>query len=179
MDGSSTWIASGGRTKLHFNSLGHFGLFLGHLVLHQRNIEVALLHKVSKMVLATAKAKIGTSHQPAYGRFAAWPPLSPYTIDDRLARGYSANELLLRRGDLYNSYGYAVDQLGGHYEAIIGSTSKNALWQEVGTSRGIPARSVLGAALEQRAHEVVNIIGDGYVGALVSPAGMRAEIFRS
>jgi hypothetical protein len=51
-------------------------------------------------------------------------------------------------------------------EAHIGSNNDKAVWQELGTSRGIPPRPFLAGALHHKADEVVLIIGDEIEGLL-------------
>lgn len=95
---------------------------------------------IVKEIEETAKEKIGV-YQPAYGPFDAWVPLAESTKADRVRRGYSEDEPLLRSGDLRDSIQSDVMGLA----AIVGTKSEIGLWQEVGTSY-IPPRPFIGPA---------------------------------
>jgi hypothetical protein len=60
-------------------------------------------------------------------------------------------------------------------EAHVGSNLDRALWQELGTSRGIPPRSFLGEALKQKAPECVEVIG-GTGGGFLASGSLDAKI---
>lgn len=95
---------------------------------------------VMKAAEEAAKDAIGTY---AFG----WPQLATSTQADRTAKGYAANDPLLREGDLRGSIEHetALEPYGA--AGVVGSHDIIALYQEMGTSRGIPARSFLGQAL--------------------------------
>lgn len=83
-----------------------------------------------------ARTAIGTY---AYG----WPQLAASTQADRVRQGYAANEPLLRRGDLRGSIGHMAALSAEGAEGLVYSTDVVAVYQELGTSRGIPPRSFL------------------------------------
>ena len=87
-----------------------------------------------------ARTAIGTY---AYG----WPQLAASTQADRAARGYAANEPLLRTGEMRGSIGHMAQLSAEGAEGVIYSTDEIAVFQELGTSRGIPPRSFLMASL--------------------------------
>lgn len=119
------------------------------------------LKGAAKLVEKEAKAEIG-HYQPAMGSFQAWPELADSTKADRVRQGYTENDPLLRSGELRDSYKSEVNG----YEAVIGSESDIALWQELGTSR-IPARSVLGTAAFKNKNKIRAILGTAAVSGLI------------
>lgn len=124
--------------------------------------EHAALQAAGEIVQKEAKDEIG-SYQGAAGPFAAWSPLAASTIDDRVHQGFSPDDPLLRTGDMRDSIGVVVD---GH-EAYVGSNDDKAVWQELGTSKGIPPRSFLGGAAVRKSKEVSEVIGREMVAALI------------
>ncbi len=108
-----------------------------------------------------SKAEIGT-YQEGAGAFPSWPELAESTKADRVAKGFTENDPLLRSGELRDSITHEVDGM----EAVIGSTSDIMLWQEVGTIR-IPPRPVLGLALERNTDKVLRLIGGAAVHGLL------------
>ncbi len=105
--------------------------------------ERAALSVAAGNLARQAKGYIG-DYQPAVPPFPAWPPLAGSTVEDRVARGYTPNDPLLRQGDLRRS----VTGVVRGRSAVVGSTSPIAPWQELGTST-TPARSFLGRAVAQ------------------------------
>lgn len=98
------------------------------------------LKECAKKIKKTAKDEIG-HYQPEVSSFPAWKELAPSTKKDRVRKGFSENDPLLRTGEMRDSIGYRVERL----EAAIGSTSDIMVYQELGT-KNIPARPVLGPA---------------------------------
>jgi len=109
---------------------------------------------IVKEIEETAKEEIGV-YQPAYGPFDAWAPLAESTKADRVRRGYSEDEPLLRSGELRDSIQSEVMGL----EAIVGTKSDIGLWQEVGTSH-IPPRSFIGPAYVRKIDPLLEAIGE-------------------
>lgn len=62
----------------------------------------AALKEGAAIVKGEAQAKIG-EYQPAVGDLPAWAPLSPATQEDRVAKGFTADDPLLRSGELRDS----------------------------------------------------------------------------
>jgi len=107
--------------------------------------EHEMLEKAAEIVENEAKRVIGTYD---YG----WPQLSESTQEQREALGYSPNEPLLRDGThIRDTIEHAVDDM--EHASYVGSNSKIAVYQELGTSR-IRPRSFLGGAARAKEHEI-------------------------
>ena len=102
------------------------------------------------LVAAQAKEAIGTY------KFG-WPELAESTQRDRVAQGYPADEPLLRTGAMANSISHKAHLSAGGAEGLVYSDEIIALWQEMGTSRGIPPRSFLFMALTHSGPEMGRI----------------------
>ena len=88
------------------------------------------------VVEEAAKTVIGTYE---YG----WPQLAASTQADRTAKGYPPNEPLLRTGQMRDSIAHLSALSVAGADGLVYSDDIIALWQELGTSRGIPPRSFL------------------------------------
>lgn len=97
---------------------------------------------VMKAAEGVAKQAIGTYE---FG----WPQLAASTQADREAKGYPANEPLLREGELRASIESQTELTPYGAEGVVGSASMIAVYQEMGTSRGIPPRSFLGESIKR------------------------------
>lgn len=97
-----------------------------------------------------AKDKIGHL-QGRHGKFAAWRPLAPSTIAEKVELGYAFNHEynpLLRSGKLRDSIHYSF--VPAARILFLGSTSPYMPDQEFGNgSKKIPPRSVIGATMFQ------------------------------
>lgn len=143
-----------------FNSIAAFAEYLQF-----RGLETARelqhgLERAAVMVERTAKSEIGT-YQPEVGPFQAWDPLDPATIEDRVRQGFTPDDPLLRTGKLRESISHRV----APGEAVIGSTSNIAAYQELGTSR-IPPRPFLGPAVVRNERRIVDLIGATFVNGI-------------
>jgi hypothetical protein len=136
-----------------FNSPLAFAQHLANLSMQFHVVAQAGLDDACKVIEKTAKDEIGT-YQPAVGAFQPWAPLADSTVADRVAKGYSPDEPLLREGDLRDSIGREVHAV----EAAVGSTSQIMVWQELGTSR-MPPRAVLGPAAIRSKDAIERILG--------------------
>lgn len=125
--------------------------------------EAAALHKAAEIVETEAKAEIG-SYQGSAGPFAAWAPLKESTI----SRKANGDTPLLETGEMRDSIGSVVI----NHEAHIGSNNDKAVWQELGTSRGIPPRSFLGGAAVRKSGDVRDAIGHTMHGSLLGSGQM-------
>lgn len=123
------------------------------------------LTEAAKIVQEEAQAEIG-HYQGAAGPFAAWAPLKPETI----ARKANGDTPLLETGDMRDSIGTVI----AGDEAHVGSNNDKAVWQELGTAKGIPPRSFLGGAAVRKSPEVAEIVGRTVYGALLGPSGRIA-----
>ncbi|TPV31074.1 hypothetical protein [Pantoea anthophila] len=108
---------------------------------------------IVKEIEETAKEEIGV-YQPAYGPFDAWAPLAESTKADRVRRGYSEDEPLLRSGELRDSIESEVVGLA----AVVGTKSLIGLWQEVGTDC-IPPRPFIGPSYMRKIDPLMESIG--------------------
>jgi hypothetical protein len=118
-------------------------LFTEMGVRYQAGIHDAL-DTACRVIETEAKRVIGTYD---YG----WTPLQPETIE-RKATGDSP---LLETGEMRDSIEHTVEGKSGH----VGSDNDKAVWQELGTSRGIPPRSFLAGAAMHKGHEAARAIG--------------------
>lgn len=118
------------------------------------------LKRAAQIVEAEAKREIG-HYQAAIGPLAAWAELADATKADRVRQGFSENDPLLRTGELRDSISHAV----GDREAVVGSNSDVAAWQELGTER-IPPRSFLGGAALRKLDEVGKALAGAPIAAL-------------
>jgi HK97 gp10 family phage protein len=110
--------------------------FIAHLENVEHNMHAigpGIIRKACEMIAAQARAAIGHEHE-------MWPALAPSTIEDRVKKGFAANEPLLRTGALRDSIQWTTSASG--MEGAVGSNSPIAVYQELGTSR-IPPRSFL------------------------------------
>ncbi|MDR9052058.1 MULTISPECIES: hypothetical protein [Burkholderia cepacia complex] len=151
-----------------------FGAFATHLMEATAKQALALnrgLNEVAQRVEDTAKAEIG-HYQPGVGPFQAWAQLAESTKADRVAHGFTENDPLLRSGELRDSYEHQVHG----YVAIIGSKSKIALWQELGTSRGIPPRAVLGPAVIHNHPVIMKILGGATVAGIMGRTSIPSAL---
>jgi phage gpG-like protein len=153
-----------------FASPAAFALFATHLVERVERETRTSLEEAARVVQAEAKRSIG-DYQPAAGPFAAWAPLAASTQQDRVAKGFTPNDPLLRTGALRDSIGRKV----GQREAVVGSDSPIAVYQELGT-RTIPPRSFLGGAAVRKTDEVVGILGRRAMAVLRGESGAEVPI---
>jgi phage gpG-like protein len=114
------------------------------------------LEVASRIIQDEAKRVIGTYD---YG----WPQLADSTQADRVRKGFTPNDPLLRTGDLRDS----IERNWDEREAYIGTNLAYAKYQELGTSR-IPPRSFLMGATLTKEKEIVEITHRHFVAALVS-----------
>ncbi|MDB5965531.1 MAG: hypothetical protein JWQ72_2031 [Polaromonas sp.] len=144
------------------HSLASFVLQLESMAVQVVRSEQQGLKAAAKIVKAEAKSEFGV-YQDGVDGFNAWANLAEATVRDRIAKGFSPDDPLLRTGDLRDSVSYKV----GGMTAVIGSTSDVMVYQELGTST-IPPRPVLGPALARKRSEVLQVIGNHAVGALLN-----------
>jgi phage gpG-like protein len=140
-----------------FNSLGSFA---AHLLSRDAAVAFAMqsgLEAVAQRVRDTAREELG-HYQPAIGHFEAWPELADATKDDRVRKGFTENDPLLRSGDLRESIKAAHNRT----EAVIGSESDVAVYQELGTNK-IPPRPFLGPAVLHNEEWIKRLLGRAFV----------------
>ncbi|WP_407146235.1 hypothetical protein [Bradyrhizobium sp. ORS 86] len=93
-----------------------------------------------------------------------WAPLAAATIRDKQAKGFPVPSPLKRTGEMAASYRKEVDV--AELALVIGSTEKIALWQEMGTSRGIPPRPVCAKALSNSLPYARDVFGETAIALL-------------
>ena len=141
-----------------------FAALAEHLIAVAATREMTIHHGLkaaAEHVEKTAKEEVG-HYQPETGPFPAWAELADSTKADRVAKGFTENDPLLRSGELRDGYQHEV--IGD--TAVIGSESDVALWMETGTEKA-PPRPVLGAAAYNSREEVVNTVGRAAVQGLI------------
>jgi phage gpG-like protein len=134
-------------------SLAESILYFAKLGLELEHEVHICLEKAAEIVLQESKDEIGT-YQGAAGTTAAWESLAPSTQEERSRLGYTADEPLLREGNLRDSL---TSEIEGD-TAYIGSNSEVAKYQELGTAK-IPPRSFLVGAAYRKEQDVVNEFG--------------------
>ncbi len=160
----TAWIGNNKTRKRDMHEFKSIGEFVKHLATVKVAEGLAVrsgLKRAAKLVEKQAKAEIG-HYQKSVGPFQAWPELAESTREDRVQKGFTENDPLLRTGGLRDSISHQVSGL----EAVIGSSSQVALWQELGTPK-MPPRPFLGTALAHKEKQVVKLIGDHTVSALI------------
>ena len=115
------------------------------------------------MVKERAKGLIGHPN-------ASWPPLAAET----LKRKDGVNTPLLETGEMRDSIEHVVADSSHGY---VGSNDDKAVWQELGTSRGIPPRSFLGLAAHLEGPNVAKVAGKTLVATI--GAGLLADVSTS
>ncbi|WP_045736805.1 HK97-gp10 family putative phage morphogenesis protein [Xanthomonas sp. MUS 060] len=128
------------------------------------------LDAVAAKIEKTAKEEIG-EYQEAIGPFPAWEELADSTKEDRIYKGYTENDPLLRSGELRDSISHETKGL----EAAIGSDSDIAVYQEMGTET-IPPRPFLGPAVEYNHESIRKIVGGALVVGLLGGGSIPAEL---
>jgi phage gpG-like protein len=135
--------------------------FIAHMALAHASMTTHNHHALDQASLVIeneAKDSIGHDEHPGAGPFPDWDELAHSTQEEKERLGYtgriSAYDSELRTGDLRDSYEHTV----GTDEAVIGSDSEVAVYQELGTDK-MPARSILGAAAARKSPEVARILG--------------------
>lgn len=153
-----------------FCSLGAFGAYLLDAAAKEAVALETGLKRAAQHVEKVAKSEFG-EYQPARGSFPAWVELADATKADRVAKGFTENDPLLRTGDLRDSIGNRVAGL----DAEIGSDDDVMVYQELGTEK-MPPRPVLGPAAIRSEKAIQRILGEaallGILGTKELPAGL-------
>lgn len=147
--------------------------FAEHLLMLNMAIEQSTHHgmeKVAKIIERDAKAQIG-HYQPEVGPFQDWAPLAESTEDQKARLGYPLDAPLLREGKLRESIEHEVE---GH-EAVVGSKSEIAEYQEFGTST-IPPRPFIGPAAFKNKAAIQQIIGKALVEGLMGGEAIHPSL---
>ena len=156
-----------------FGSLAAFAEHLLVMAETQAKAEHHALDRAARVVKAEAKRRIG-EYQAAAGPFAAWAELADSTKEDRARQGYSENDPGLRSGEMREGIEHTV----GDGKAAIGSDDDKLVYFELGTAKQ-PPRSVLGGAAAEKTEEVVKILGEAAVTALVGEEVVEGRLMIS
>lgn len=119
------------------------------------------LEKVGTLAVTLAAHYPG-EYQPG------WAPLAESTIKDKEAKGYPIPSPLKRTGEMAESY--RKELVPSELAVVVGSPEKKALWQEMGTSRGIPPRPVSGLAMQNSLPYAADVFGEVAVAVLTGKA---------
>jgi phage gpG-like protein len=122
----------------------------------EKAAEQEALESACELIETRAKNYIGAPH-------GWWAPLKPET----LRRKDGINTPLLESGEMRDSIEHTVH----HPSGFVGSNSDIAVYQELGTSRGIPPRSFLGHAASESGEDVAKIVGATVAGAIGAALG--------
>lgn len=158
---------------MEFSSLAELGFELAESAIAVPLALHAGVEQCANLVEKTAKAEIG-HYQPATGQFPEWAELAESTKDDRVSRGFSENDPLLRTGGLRDSISHQSSAL----EAVIGSDSDNMVYQEFGT-KAIPPRPVLGPAAFRNKEKIQAILGAATLSGIINLRGSIEAIHPS
>lgn len=115
------------------------------------------LDRVGAAIQRTAKAEFG-HYQEAVGPFPEWAELAENTKEDRVSKGFSENDPLLRTGEMRDS----IERQTAELETVVGSNSEILEYHEFGTSK-MPPRPVLGPALVRNHDEIIDRLGGAVV----------------
>lgn len=115
-------------------------------------VEIGLEH-AAKVVQEDAKDRIG-EYQREIGHFPEWAPLANATKADRLAKGFTEDDPLLRSGELRDSIVTEHTAMA----AVIGSKLPQSAYLEFGTEK-MPPRPFLGPAALAKRKQIQRIIG--------------------
>lgn len=132
-----------------FASFAAFAAYLEGIARTAPYAERAGLNKASEHMLEAIQ-KIPGVYQ------GGWEELADRTKKDRIKRGFSENDPLLRSGELKKSYFRRVINTR---HAKVGSGDPRAPWFETGT-RYMPPRPVIGTAVAKEGKNCSSIIGD-------------------
>jgi HK97 gp10 family phage protein len=148
-------------------------LFAEHLLLLNLSIEQSVhngLKKVAKLIEQDAKKQIG-HYQDTVGPFQDWAPLADSTENEKARLGYPIDAPLLRDGHLRDSIQHEVSGL----EAVVGSKSEIAEYQEFGT-KTIPPRPFIGPAAFKNKDAIQKILGHALVEGLISGQAIHESL---
>ena len=98
-----------------------------------------------------------------------WAPLAAATLTDKAAKGFGVPDPLLRSGELRDSLSGQAEEMLDGVHGVVGSTSPNMIFSEMGT-KNEPPRPVLSPALIQSEPEIATALGELAV-RLLTPGG--------
>jgi len=139
-----------------FKSFNDFNLFLKRKPMYSVTEENTLigeaLTETAKFLQKKAKEKFGVYQ-------SGWDELAKATKEDRLRKGYTENDPLLRSGHLRDT----VEMNVSERSASIGSDDPVMIYQEKGTARGIPPRPVFLITFYEDGEEAVKLFTKTYL----------------
>lgn len=147
------------RTR-EFQDVASFCLHFATIQTAVARAQHSALEKAARIVEEDAKGRIG-SYQDAEGPFQDWAPLAESTEAEKERLGYPADAPLLRDGQMRDSIEHLVE---GH-EAVVGSKSDIAEYQEFGTQT-IPPRPFIGPAAFANKEKIERLLGHALVAGL-------------
>lgn len=153
-----------------FSSIGGM---IAHLAIMDAELVLSLhdgLKKCAVSIEKTSKEEIG-EYQSAVAPFAGWVELADSTKEDRVSKGFSENNPLLRSGGLRDSISHEIDSL----EAVVGSDSGIMVYQELGTET-IPPRAVLGPAAVRNKNVIIRTLGHAAAEGLLYGSGTTVAL---
>lgn len=165
---------------MNFNNMSAFANYLADINIVPKIKDA--MNQIGSIVEKSAKEQFG-EYQPVVGPFEKWEELKESTKLERLKKGFTENDPLLRTGKLKRSIKHTVkiysergiNLLNETSEVVIGSTSDVMVYQELGT-KTIPPRPVLGPALYKNVHEVKKILGRASFSAIL-PENERSKLY--
>ena len=134
----------------------HLGGLTAEVVAHQEHA----LERAAVVFETEAKDEIGNYQEDA-GPYSAWPQLAEGTQAERVAKGYSADEPLLRSGALRDAITHQVEgsrAVVGVPESSEGALGTIAAVMEHGSSR-VPPRPVFGPAAFRKGEAAAHAAG--------------------
>jgi hypothetical protein len=145
-----------------FKSLTTFANFLQRTIANYPREEKKALNFIGVHLVEKAKESIGHLQKGA-GPFQTWPELSPFTVEDKLKKGFIFNDEanpLLRTGEMRDSITHSVSP----QRLTVGSNSEILIYQELGTTmhgqEHIPPRSVLGMTFFKEKFHIQEALAD-------------------
>ena len=123
-----------------FDSLGAFGKHLLKVAALGEQVTHIAAKEGAKFIADDAKARIG-EYQDGIGPFPAWRNLADSTVRDRISKGFTPDDPLLRTGELRDSIQVVAE---GNTAGAV-TDDPIAVYQEMGTAK-IPPRPFLGPA---------------------------------
>lgn len=138
-----------------FQSFGALARTLERCVIKMEVELAGAMEASAVLVEAAAKAEIGHYQRDDMGPFKPWDELKKETKQGRVRQGWTANDPLLRSGEMRDS----IEHTSSKKSFVVGSNSPLMVYQELGTSRGIPPRPVLSLALYRSTPAILKIIG--------------------
>lgn len=153
-----------------FDSISAFAAHMGRLVQTLPAAETRAVTGASAVILAEARSIPG-HYQSAVGPAPAWPALAESTRRDRVRKGFTPDDPLLRTGELARSY---QSKVTSPRSAEVGSDDPRAPLFEFGTSR-MPPRPVLLTAAVRKEPETHLIAGQAIFTHLTGRANVSGS----